>query len=100
MVRYAGGKRSDLSIVKEAVKWLRQFRLFGRPDRRYADQIDDLRMEVEDLRKLVAKANTEHDVAAEALNKISRLPIENPALHGAQLGRAVEIAGETHRKIN
>lgn len=99
MDRYTGGKRSDLSVVDAAVGWLRQFRLFGRPDRRYAGQIDDLRRDVEDLRKLISKANTEHEVATDALDKISRLALDNPVLHGAELGRAVEIAGEAHRKI-
>lgn len=70
----------------------------GHPDATYVRQFDRLRDDVEELRKLLVQANKEHQIAVSALDKIRSLSHDIHALHGAELGRAKEIAEEAHGK--
>ena len=92
-------KEADLVLVGKAVDWVRGFRLFGKPDPSYAREIEKLSGEVETLRNRAVRADKERAIATVALEIISRVPIDNPALHGTHLGRAVEIAREANGKI-
>lgn len=98
MARYVWVRRSDPEAVKKAAERLRQFIFWGRTDQRIVAQVTKLQEDVAGLLKLVEAANADHRVTTAALDKISRLQLENAVLHGAALGGAVEIAAEAYRK--